>query len=153
MSQLVPDGLYLIDKSAAGFEGSACIATSFPHGSNRLCTSSAREAGENMLKWEVKFDMDQQAYTFRNPTTGHFISFDGEPDTNVHLCGQETPRLFTLTPSHEGINRIHIRAKDSDTDIDNSPLMIYPPLLTLQATDSPFTGGIRANWQFIPITM
>ncbi|KDN41103.1 hypothetical protein RSAG8_07657, partial [Rhizoctonia solani AG-8 WAC10335] len=69
------------------------------------------------------------------------------------LYGRETPRFFTLTPSSEGVDRIQIRAKDSDADIDNSPLMMYPPLLTLQAADSPFTGGTRADWQFIPTTM
>ncbi|CAE6468829.1 unnamed protein product, partial [Rhizoctonia solani] len=126
MSQIVPDGLYIIDKSAAGFQGSACMTTSFPPGSSRLCTSRASEAGEEMLKWEVKFDPDQQAYTFQNPATGHFVSFDGEPETNTQLYGRDTPRFFTLTPSNEGVNRIHIRAKDSDADIENSPLMSYP---------------------------
>ncbi|KAH7325448.1 hypothetical protein B0J17DRAFT_681403, partial [Rhizoctonia solani] len=116
------------------------MATSFPPGSTRLCTSRASEAGEDVIKWEVKFDSNQQAYTFRNPATGQFVSFDGEPETNTQLYGRQTPRFFTLTTSNEGLNRIHIRAKGSDADIDNSPLMIYPPLLTLQAADSPFTG-------------
>ncbi|KAJ1300853.1 hypothetical protein OPQ81_002492 [Rhizoctonia solani] len=153
MSQIIPDGLYFIDKSPAGFQGNACIATSFPPGSSRLCTSRASEAGEDMLKWEVEFVPDQQAYTFKNPATGHFISFDGEPETNTQLYGREKPRFFTLTPSYESVNRLHIRAKGSDADIDDSPLMMYPPLLTLQAADNSFTGGTRADWQFVPTTM
>ncbi|CUA72858.1 hypothetical protein RSOLAG22IIIB_10371 [Rhizoctonia solani] len=149
MSQLIPDGLYIIDKSAAGFQGDACMTTSFPPGSTRLCTSSTSEAGEEMIKWEVKFDASKQAYTFRNPATGRYASFDGQPETNTQLYGRETPRFFQLIPSEEGINRFHILAKDSDANIDYSPLMSYPPLLTLQAADSPFTGGTRSNWQFI----
>ncbi|CAE6458132.1 hypothetical protein RSOLAG22IIIB_11647 [Rhizoctonia solani] len=153
MSQLIPDGLYTIDKSAAGFQGNACMAISFPPGSTRLRTSRTSEAGEEMIKWEVKFDASEQAYTFRNPATGHFASFNGQPETNVQLYGRETPRFFQLIPSEEGINRLHILAKDSNANIDNSPLMSYPPLLTLQAADSPFTGGTRSNWQFIPTTV
>ncbi|CAE6475537.1 unnamed protein product [Rhizoctonia solani] len=153
MSQFVPNGLYFIDRSAAGFQGNACITASFPPGSDRLCASNASEAGKEMLKWEVNFDIDQQAYTFRNPFTGNFVSFDGEAKTNVQLCGREAPRYFTLTPSNEGTKHFYICAKDSDANIDYSPLMSYPPLLSLQAADSPFTGGTRANWQFIPTAM
>ncbi|KAG9125904.1 hypothetical protein FRC07_005702 [Ceratobasidium sp. 392] len=156
MPQPIPDGTYTIDAGTMYQPGAGLAQfapAEGPEPGGRLVIQHPDESGQGSTTWEVKFDGAHGAYTFRNPHSGHYCGYEGEPETNIELKSSTTPGYWTLVPAEgedAGANTFYIHAKGTDVLLGQSPLMIYPPLAALQSIDSPFAAGMKMSWKFIP---
>ncbi|KAG8717525.1 hypothetical protein FRC08_007296 [Ceratobasidium sp. 394] len=155
MSQPIPDGIYTIDAATMYQSGTGLAQFSpleGPEPGSRLVIQHPDESGKGSTTWEVKFDSARGAYTFKNPHSGHYCGYEGEPEMNMQLHSSTAPGYWELVPAegeHAGENTFYIHAQGTDILLSQSPLMIYPPLAALQPIDSPFTAGMKMPWKFI----
>lgn len=97
--------------------------------------------------WEVR-DGEGDTVTIRNPMTGNYLSFDGNPAINKPVLGLGEPRRWILVPAAEPFT-FHIVCLGTSHDgprlaLGRSLLPIYPPTTALHPLDP---GDPNQSWR------